>query len=336
MKKENEAPRIYTLDIFKDGGAKSAEAEEYSLLPLQKGSSAKVDKGIIYLILASICYTLMSILIRLLDKEIPIFSQIFLRYIVAATAVFTFAKITKTNLRLKNTKDYLIMFFIAIFGYAFSTIFFTLAILTTTISNAVFIFSIYVVITPILGFLFLHERISKFAVFAIVFAFTGLYFLFNPTNINNSLGGLFALVSAIFQASYLIGGRKLKGYPAKTLLVYSTICGVISLGIISFIIERNFYFPPSTLNQSIYTLSPFIWMVILIFGLDNFFAWLFLNKGLQTVKAGTSSVILLIEPVLATLLGIIFYNEIPQLTSILGILIISTGILLATKERNDN
>lgn len=293
----------------------------------------KINKGIAYLILASICYTMMSVLIRLLAKEIPIFSQIFLRYIVAATAVFTFAKITKTNLRLKNIKDYLIMFFIAIFGYAFSTIFFTLAILNTTISNAVFIFSVYAVLTPILGFLFLHEKISKFAVLAIIFAITGLYLLFNPTNLNNSFGGIFALISAIFQALYLIGGRKLKGYPAKTLLVYSTLCGVISLGIISLIFERSFYIPTGTLHQSIFTLSPFIWLVILIFGLDNFLAWLFLNKGLQTVKAGTSSIILLTEPVLATLLGIIFYNEIPQLTSILGILIISTGILLAAKEK---
>ncbi len=293
----------------------------------------KENKGILYLILASICYTMMSVLIRLLAKEIPIFSQIFLRYIVAATAVFSFAKITKTNLRLKNTKDYLIMFFIAIFGYAFSTIFFTLAILNTTISNAVFIFSIYVVFTPILGFLFLRERISKFVILAIIFSFAGLYLLFNPTNINHSLGGVFALISALFQASYLIGGRKLKGYPAKTILVYCTLCGVISLGIISLIVERNFYIPSGILHQSIFTLTPFIWLVILIFGLDNFFAWLFLNKGLQTVKAGTSSIILLTEPVLATLLGIIFYNEIPQLTSILGIVIISAGILLATKEK---
>jgi len=291
------------------------------------------NKGIVYLVLASICYAVMSVLIRLLAKEIPAFSQIFLRYIVAATTIFVFAKISKTNLRLKNTKDYLIMFFIAVFGYAFSTIFFTLAILNTTIANTIFIFSTNVVLTPILGFIFLQERFSKFKLISILLSVIGLYFLFKPTNLINPMGGIFAFISAIFHASYLIGGRKLKSYPAKTLLVYSTLCGVISLGIISLIFESNFYFPTGTLHQSIFTLSPFIWMIILIFGLDNFLAWLFLNKGLQTVKAGTSSVILLIEPVLASILGILFYAEIPQILSILGMIIISTGIILAAKEK---
>lgn len=41
---KDEAPQVYTYGILKDGGAKSVEAEEQSFLPLQTGSSAKVDK----------------------------------------------------------------------------------------------------------------------------------------------------------------------------------------------------------------------------------------------------------------------------------------------------
>lgn len=41
---KDEAPQVYTCGILKDGGAKSVEAEEQSFLPLQTGSSAKVDK----------------------------------------------------------------------------------------------------------------------------------------------------------------------------------------------------------------------------------------------------------------------------------------------------
>lgn len=291
----------------------------------------QLNKGVIYLLLSGICYAFMSVLIRLLATEIPIFSQIFLRYIVATTAAFSFAKFTKTELKMRNIGDYVIMLVIAVLGYAFSSIFFTLAILNTTIASATFIFSIYVVITPILGFFLLREKISKFTLFAVCLSILGLYLLLNPSNLTTPLGGIFALVSAVFQAIYLVGSRKLRKYTAKTLLFYSTFCGVISLGIISFLFERNFYI--SGIGQNIFSISTTSWIIIFLFGLDNFLAWLFLNKGLQTVKAGTSSIILLIEPVLASILGVIFYKELPQITSILGMVIISTGIILAAKEK---
>lgn len=41
---ENEAPQVNTYGIIEGGGAKSSEAEKHSSLPLQIGSSAKVDK----------------------------------------------------------------------------------------------------------------------------------------------------------------------------------------------------------------------------------------------------------------------------------------------------
>lgn len=291
----------------------------------------KLNKGLFYIILAGFFYAIMGVFIRMLAHEIPVFSQIFLRYIVAATIAFTFVKITGTSLLMKNKKDYIIMFLIAIMGYSLSTVFFTYAILTTTIASTIFIFSTYVIITPVLGFIFLQEKISKYKMSAVILSLFGLYLLLNPTKISSSLGGIFAFIGAILNASYFIGSRKLRTYSAKTLLFYSAFCGMVLLGIISFIFERNFY--TLGVNPNIFSLSRFSWVIIFIFGLDNFLAWLFLNKGLQTVKAGTSSMILLIEPIIASLLGIIFYLEIPQIASVLGMIIISAGIILATKEK---
>ncbi|MBI3380018.1 DMT family transporter [Candidatus Gottesmanbacteria bacterium] len=290
-----------------------------------------INKGFAYIIFAGFFYAVMAVFVRLLAKEIPVFSQVFLRYIVASTVAFSFAKVTKTDLKMKNARDYFVMLFIAVVGYSLSTLFFTFAVLHTTIANTIFIFSTYVIITPILGFIFLHEKISRFIILALILSFIGLYLLLNPANLNSSLGGIFALIGAILNASYFIGSRKLRNYPAKLLLFYSTICGVISMGIISLFFERNFYIQGITPN--IFSLSKFSWIIVFLFGIDNFLAWLLLNKGLQTVKAGTSSIILLIEPVLASILGIIFYMEIPQITSILGMIIISSGIILATKEK---
>lgn len=269
----------------------------------------------------------MGVFIRILGKEIPTFSQVFLRYIVAATIAFAFIRNTKTSLKMKNVRDFLLMLFIAFFGYSLSTIFFTYAILTTEIANVIFIFSTYIIFTPILGYMFLREKISKFTLVAIILSLFGLYILLNPTNITNSLGGICALTGAILNASYFIGSRKLRNYPAKTLLFYSAFLGMVSLGILSIVLEGNFYTHSPAIN--VFSLSLTSWLTVFLFGLDNFLAWLFLNKGLQNVKAGTASVILLIEPVIVTIIGIALYAEIPQITAIFGMLLISSGVILA-------
>lgn len=293
----------------------------------------KVNKGIVYLIFAAIFYAVMGILVRILSADIPLFSQIFLRYIVASIIALTFAKSTKTLLDMNKKSDYLIMFLTGIFGYSLSTLFFTLAVLNTTLSNTIFIFSTYVVFTPLLAYFLLQEKLSKGIILAVILTMTGVYFLFDPGGLTHLKGNIFALAGAILNSIYLVGGRKLKNYPAKILLVYSTLCGVFSIGIITAIFERNFYIPAITyFGQSVYSLPLPIWIVILVFGLDNFLAWLCLSKGLQTVKAGVSSIFLLLEPVIATFIGIIVYSEIPKSAALFGMVIISLGIIIASKE----
>ncbi|KKR33301.1 MAG: hypothetical protein UT63_C0019G0023 [Candidatus Gottesmanbacteria bacterium GW2011_GWC2_39_8] len=288
------------------------------------------NKGIIYLVFAGVCYGIMGLLIRLLNNQIPPFAQVFLRYVVAFSLACLFAIQHKTNLKMNSVKDYIVMFSIGILGYGLTNALFTLSVINTTLANAEFLFSTFIIMTPLLGIFLLKERPGKFLWSAVILATFGTYLLFKPSGTNGIQGEIFALIAAVFTSLYYIGSRNLKKYSAITLMVYSTLSGVISVGLISLLTETSFFI--NTSNQSITSVSPFTWLIVLFFGADNFLAWLFLNKGFQTVKAGVGSIILLLEPIIGTLTGIIIYKEYPVLATILGIFAILGAIILVIKE----
>lgn len=287
----------------------------------------KLDKGTFYIILSGLCYGIMVIFVRFLAKSIPPYSQVFLRYLVAAAVAFAFAKITHTNLKFKKPRDYLVMLFMGIFGYGLTNAFYTLGIINTTIASAEFIFSTYVVIVPITALFILKEKLSPKIILSALLSLFGTHLLFNPAGLTSMTGGIYAGLAALLNALYIIGSRFLRNYPAKTLLVYSTLCGVFSIGLITFAFESNFYF------SAVYSLPIINWIIIILFGLDNFIAWLLLNKGLQTVKAGIASIILLITPVIAALIAAIIYSEIPTTDGLTGIILIIISVILISGEK---
>lgn len=111
------------------------------------------------------------------------------------------------------------------------------------------------------------------------------------------------------------------------MMVLNTITGVIVLGILSFVFEKNFY------HGIIQTVSSKTWIMTIFFGIDNFLAWLFMTKGFELFKASTGSIILLVENVFAIILAAIFFKEIPTyLTVIGGGLILLSSIIVFSKS----
>lgn len=283
--------------------------------------------GIFYLILASLCYAVMSIFIRIVNTEIPPFSQMFLRYFVTVTLAFIFVKLQKQTIKSKTSNGLILMILVAFFGYTLSTVFFTFSILATTIATTLFLFSTNVIIAPILAFIILKERMPRNLLIAIGLSLIGALLLFQPDFQSKSvIGPLFALLASFATAVYYVGRRALKNHSAATMMFYATTTGFISMAAAAFIFERSFYS-----LQTLSNISPFVWFILFIFALDNFAAWYLVNKGFETIKAGTGSIVLLLEPVLGVLIGLSIYNEIPTIVSTVGIIAIISGIFIATQ-----
>lgn len=82
--------------------------------------------GIIFLLTAALIYSLMPVLIRLLNVgHLPPISQVFLRYIFAFLAAGVYFVATKERFRIQK-RDLLLLVVMGVFGYGLTNLFFYL------------------------------------------------------------------------------------------------------------------------------------------------------------------------------------------------------------------
>lgn len=267
----------------------------------------------------------MPVLIRTLGRgNIPPVSQVFLRYIVAFFAAMIYFAFTKSVFKVAR-KDMVLLFIVALFGYALVNLFYTYANLNTQIGTVLFIFNCSTIMGPFLGYLFLKERLSRSMIVAMGIGFISLFYLFSPgPMVNWKTGAVFALLSALGSSFYVIGRKKLASYDSIIILLANTSVGVVTLGIMSMVLEPSFY-----LTGGIQSVSWTTWLVTVLFGLDNFAAYLFMTKGFQLLTAGTGSMIMLGENLIGILFAFMFFREIPSTESLTGgILILLASFLV--------
>lgn len=208
--------------------------------------------------------------------------------------------------------------------------FFTYGILLTQVSNALFLFYSYAVITPILGYIFLKEKLGFSNVTASLISIVGLVLLYQPNSFATwKIGGLFALLSALGQSAYIIARKKLPEYSAGFMLLANTVVGVVVVGIMSLVFENQFYFQYQLSQISLHT-----WTVTVLFGIDNFFAWLAMTKDFEYFQATMGSLILLTEIIFGVVLALIIFAEIPTMVTLFGgVLILTASILVIMKRK---
>jgi drug/metabolite transporter (DMT)-like permease len=289
-------------------------------------------KGILLLLTSAFLYSIMPVMIRILGGGgMPPMSQVFLRYIFAfLSATIYFFFISKSKLKI-DKKDLLLLSVTTIFGYALTNLFFTYGILFTKVSNALFLFYIYAIIAPILGYFFLKDKINSINIISLLISLIALFLLFSPNSIPTwKIGGFFAILSALGQSSYLILRKKLHKYPANFMMLINTLVGVIVLGLLSLTFDSSFYF-----KSGITHVSNNVWLTTVFFGIDNFLAWFAMTKGFEYFKATSGSIILLSELVFGIFFAFLFFKEIPTIATVIGgILILFASTLVILKGQS--
>lgn len=288
-------------------------------------------QGIFFLFLAAFLYSIMPVMIRTLGSDgLPPATQVFFRYIFAfIAAVVYFFFITKNKFKIQK-KNLLFLAIATIFGYALTNLFFTFGILYTQVGNALFLFYSYGIITPVLGFLFLKEKLNSSNIIALILSLLALFLLFQPNSIPSwKIGGFFAIMSALGQSVYLILRKKLNNYSAAFMMIANTLVGIITLGTISLITDySSFFFVGGISHITLKT-----WLITIFFGLDNFLAWFFMTKGFELFEATTGSLILLVENVFGILFALLIFKEVPTLLTIVGgfLILLSSSFVILKK-----
>ena len=276
-----------------------------------------------YAIITIIFWALAFVFTRLGLQYFDVYSLSFLRYLVASITLLVIICFIKIN---RPKKEDLFSFILSgALGFFLYVILFNKGTALVSAATSSIIIATVPVFTALLATFFYKEKLKIYQWIAIGIEFMGILVL---TLMNGSFsineGVLWLLIAALCLASYNILQRKLtKTYSALQASTYSIFFATIMLCI----------FLPGSINKAIH--APLIQILyVLILGVfSSAIAYIAWAKAISlTEKTTYVSNYMFVTPFLTTILGFIMINEIPDKATILGGIIILSGLFIFNKE----
>ncbi len=180
----------------------------------------------------------------------------------------------------------------------------------------------------LLSALLFGDRITPRILLSMVLAFAGCCLVSGVVGSENRLsliGVLYGLGSGIGYALYSIFGKlaMARGYKSLTINFYSCLLAAIGAALLCS--------PCHEVSLIAVSADGILWALSTGF-VTCFLPYLLYTYGLSFVEAGRASIMASIEPVVATLFGLLVYHEAPDLWSFLGIVLVLSAIVLTNTK----
>ena len=285
----------------------------------------KTLTGSILIILAGCFWGSMGIFVRRLGTYG--FSSIQIVSIRVTLAALIFALV----LLIKDRAGFKILFrdLPLFLGLGFGSILFFMvcyftAITMMPLSTAAILLYTSPVWIMLMSVLFFHEKLDRRKLMALVLAFAGCVMVSGISGGGlTPIGLLVGLGSGIGYGLYsILGTIALRRYSPYTVTTYTFIFAAVGSWIICRPVEL---FDKFTNTAHIGFLTVFCCLTALVTAVIPFLAY---TCGLQNVEASKAGIIATIEPMVATLIGILVFSEPLTLISGLGILLILTAVVI--------
>ena len=243
------------------------------------------------------------------------------RLLVASLIFLPFLLQKKYLLLLKGSVSKIIV--LSLFNNSIPFVMFSFASLGSDSSMLAILNSSTALMTTIIAFIWLGERINFIQIFGLIFGFFGLIILINPSNVSISI--ISSIACLVGAACYAFSNVFIQKYSAKlnklVLIGWSLVFGTISL--MPFTIFNMPEKIPST--EVIYSI---LWLGGICTGIA-FIGYIRMIEKVGAVKTATVAYLL---PVFGIIWGSIFLNEKITLVIIIGCTMVLAGIFLATRS----
>jgi len=285
-------------------------------------------QGTLYLTLlvATFAVSWAAILIKLTGAE-PLPTAFYRMAIASLFLLFPALPKLRWSLKTLTSHEKLLLLFSGLaLGFHFAS--WVTSLFYTTISNSVLIVATQPVFVLVMEVIFFKQAIRARAVIGMIIAVLGIAVISQgdfSLGREYIIGDILALMGAIFAAIYLIIGRKLR----TKLDNISYIFPVYAIAAIVLLIMSIYN------GENLTDYSPNTWLIFLLLALvptvvgHSLYNWL-----LKYVPAHKVAMTILGEPIGATLLAIPFFGQIPGKWTIIGGLMILSGIFIVLKRRN--
>ena len=264
------------------------------------------------------------VLTKVVLKEVDTITLGVLRYFFASIIVIFI--LIKQKISLPKLKDIPAFVFAGFSGYAGYIVFFNMATLLSSPSTLSVINALAPAITAIVAYFMFNEKIKVIGWISMGISFCGILILtlWNGTLTVNK-GIIYMLIGCILLSLYNISQRYLtKKYSSFDVSMYSMLIGGILLVAYS----------PNSL-ENIFSIS-FNSLILIIYmsvfpSIISYFFW---TKAFEIAKHTTEvTSFMFVTPVLATLMGIIILGDIPKLSTLIGGIVIISGMIIFNKTK---
>ena len=285
----------------------------------------KTLTGSILIILAGCFWGSMGIFVRRLGTYGFSSIQIVSIRVTLAALLFALVLLIKDRAGFKILFRDLPLFLGLGFGsILFFTVCYFTAITMMPLSTAAILLYTSPVWIMLMSVLFFHEKLDRRKLMALVLAFAGCVMVSGISGGGlTPIGLLVGLGSGIGYGLYsILGTIALRRYSPYTVTTYTFIFAAVGSWIICRPVEL---FDKFTNTAHIGLLIVFCCLTALVTAVIPFLAY---TCGLQNVEASKAGIIATIEPMVATLIGILVFSEPLTLISGLGILLILTAVVI--------
>ena len=193
-------------------------------------------------------------------------------------------------------------------------------LLFTTVANASFITSLYVIIVPIVCLVAFKEKVSVFVWISVAIAMMGIYFLSLSDGLNINLGDILVFFCAIaFSAQILI----ISHFSPKHNVFALACIQFYTVFIVSLILAFIFESPATT---TLLAAGPY---VLYTGVLSSGVAYILQMNAQKTIEPTVAAVLFSFEGVVATFTGWLILNQLLTPRELLGCALIFIAILVA-------
>lgn len=274
------------------------------------------SRGVLYMGLAALFFSVMSALVKLAGHDLPAQEIVLARVIV--TLVISYALVRREGLSPWGNDRRRLALRGLLGTTALACYYWTLTRLP--LAEATTIYHIAPVLTAVLAAVILHERIGATGWLAVVLGFAGVVIAARPTALFGGAGlDPFAVAVSV-------------GAACASSVVYVT---VRKLAQTEHPLVIVFYFPLVALPLVIPWAAPVLvmprggdWLVLVAVGVATQIAQVFMTMGLAAERAGRATTVGYLQVALAMVWGVVLFGEIPGPTALVGASMIVGGTII--------
>ena len=280
-------------------------------------------KGIVYMLLASLFFTINDNFMKLITKIegniYYIFELIFIRGLIATLFLFLCLLITNQvnlNVMFASKRSYIRGCF-----EAMTMIFFFIGVVTMPMAEVYSLLSVSPLLITIAGILIFKEKVGIRRLLAVFIGFIGMFIIINPTNLSINYFFIFPLLAAI-----TVTFREIitAGFPKNTHSLHIVFTSSLVVTIVSGLITI-FTYTPINIEYLDFILITSLFVTI---------ANIFLYKSVVIAPLSITSTFRYSIIIFGIMISYFILKEIPSINMLIGgTIIIISGIIIIQREK---